>query len=360
MNQFIERECRPHRVAREAVRSPTNGDVPVVACIRIARQVRTPGVVPTSMTNPIDIARDRIVAATTGLFAHAPYPLDATGAYRGDPGLFGADSVTWPVIGDVAAFVGGIRALLVQAAHPEVVAGVFDHSRYREDPLGRLSRTSAYVTATAFGAIPEVDRAINAVRRAHRPIAGVSHRGRPYAASHAGLGAWVHNALTDSFLQAYQTFGLSPLSVADANRFVAEQSRVGALMGVEPLPMTAADLSLWIDELPELGPSPGMVDAIGFLRSPPLPVAVRPAYRVLFEAAATTLSPRVAGILGLSLRRGARSAGLAATRFLRWSLGASPSWRLALDRVDAAVPEGVFRQPLPATLGASPKSGSNQ
>ncbi len=56
--------------------------------------------------------------------------------YAGDPGLFGPDSITWEVMGDVSGFIGGIRALLIQAAHPEVVAGVADHSRYREDPAG--------------------------------------------------------------------------------------------------------------------------------------------------------------------------------------------------------------------------------
>ena len=43
----------------------------------------------------IDALRDRIVGTTTGLFAHAPYPLDNTLAYPGDPGLFGPDSATW-------------------------------------------------------------------------------------------------------------------------------------------------------------------------------------------------------------------------------------------------------------------------
>ena len=292
--------------------------------------------------------RSRIVGATTDLFAHAPYPLDRTGQYRGDPGLFGPDSMTWPVIGDAAAFVGGIRALLVQAAHPEVAAGVFDHSRYREDPLGRLSRTSAYVTATAFGAAPEVERAISVVSRAHRPIQGTSHRGRDYSASAAPLAAWVHNALTDSFLAAYRHFGLRPLTQAEADQFVDEQTRVGALMGAAPLPDTEASLSAWVDELPELAPSPGMADAIGFLRSPPLPVAVRPAYRVLFEAAVTTLPPRILSILDLPVRPGARRAGLASVGFLRWALGSSPSWLLALDRVGAPIPDGLFRQPLPA------------
>ncbi len=296
----------------------------------------------------IDPLRNRIIGATTDLFAHAPYPLDATGAYRGDPGLFGPTSVTWPVIGDAAAFIGGIRALLVQAAHPEVVAGVFDHSRYREDPLGRLSRTSAYVTATAFGAIPEVERAIGMVNRAHRPIAGMSHRGRPYEASSAPLAAWVHNALTESFLSAYRHFGPRPLSDNEADRFVAEQTRVGALMQAAPLPWRAASLERWVDSHPDLAPSPGMTDAIEFLKRPPLPVAVRPAYRVLFEGAVATLPPRVRSILDLRVRPGAHRSGRAATSFLRWSLGSSPSWLLALDRVGADVPPGLFRQPLPS------------
>lgn len=300
------------------------------------------------MSEPTSGLRRRIVATTAGLFSHAPYPLDATGKYRGDPGLFGPDSVTWPVIGDAAAFVGGIRALLVQAAHPEVVAGVFDHSRYREDPLGRLSRTSAYVTAMAFGAMPEVERAVDVVARAHRPISGASHRGRPYAAADPQLGAWVHNALTDSFLRAYESFGERPLTSDEADRFVEEQTAVGNLMRVSPLPATSADLAAWIEHLPELGPSPGMMEAIGFLRSPPLPAAVRPAYRVLFEAAVTTLSPRIRSILGLTPRPGAHRIGVGSTAFLRWALGSSPSWLLALDRIDADIPDGRFHQPLPS------------
>ena len=113
--------------------------------------------------------------------------------------------MTWQVVGDTAVLVGGIRALLVQAAHPEVVAGVAEHSRYRQDPLGRLSRTSAYVTATSFGAMPEVERAVAIVRKAHRPVVGLSHRGLPYDAADPALAAWVHNSMTDSFLTAFRT-----------------------------------------------------------------------------------------------------------------------------------------------------------
>src|SRR5262245_34256392 len=105
----------------------------------------------------IERTRRHIAASATAPFGHAPYPLAHSLDYGGDAGLLGPGSVSWLVIGDVATFVGGIRALLLQSAHPEVVAGVGDHSRYREDPLGRLSRTSSYVTATTYGALPEVE-----------------------------------------------------------------------------------------------------------------------------------------------------------------------------------------------------------
>ncbi len=286
------------------------------------------------------------------MFAHAPYPLARTMEYRNDPGLFGPGSATWSIIGDAAAFAGGVRALLVQAAHPEVVAGVADHSSYREDPLGRLSRTSAYVTATSFGARPEVDRAVQVVRHAHRKVVGTSHRGRPYAADDEALSAWVHNSLTDGFLTAYRAFGPRRLSVDEADRFVAEQTAVGELLGADPLPDTAAGLSAWISSHPDLGPSPGMEEAIAFLRSPPLRRAVKAGYRVMLAAAVATLPPRIREILGVKRRPGAMVLGRVMIRFLRWNLGSSPSWNVALVRSGAPVPDGTFRQPLPVDLDA--------
>lgn len=305
----------------------------------------------------VEHLKNRIVRTTTGLFSHAPYPLEGTLQYRGDPGLFGPESATWPIIGDAAAFVGGIRALVVQAAHPEVVAGVYDHSRYRMDPLGRLSRTSAYVTATAFGAQPEVDRAIRIVRQAHRPVAGTSHRGRSYTADTPEFAAWVHNALTDSFLAAYEVFGPGGQSV-DGDRFVAEQTAVGKLLDADPLPETAAALRRWLAEHPDAAPSPGMTEAIQFLRNPPLPWVVRIPYRMLYWAAVATIPDRLCDILGVRKLPGAILMGKVAVGFLRWALGSSPSWHVALIRVSAPVPKGLFRQRLraPNSAGGEPNA----
>ena len=92
------------------------------------------GAVPWRRPRLAGLIRDRAAAGTGSLFSHGAHPLARTLNYPGDPGLFGPGSMTWPVAGDTAVFVGGIRALLVQAAHPEVAAGVAQHSRYRQDP----------------------------------------------------------------------------------------------------------------------------------------------------------------------------------------------------------------------------------
>ena len=255
-------------------------------------------------------------------------------------------------------FVGGIRALLVQAAHPEVAAGVAQHSRYRQDPLGRLTRTAAHVTATSFGAMPEVSRAVAIAASRHRPVAGHSDRGLPYDASDPALAAWVHNTLTDSFLTAYQAYGAQPCPPAGADRYAREQTRAGELLGAEPLPDTAAALSAWIASHPHLAPSPACAQAIAFLRHPPLPPAIRAAYRVLLRAAVATLPSRIQQITGLRSRPGDLTAGRAAVTTLRWALGSSPDWQLALARTGATpTPQARFRQPPPTTTSPGKTPG---
>ena len=298
--------------------------------------------------------RSRITSGTTGLFQHARYPLEHTMNWPGDPGEFGPDSATWPIVGDVSAFLGGIRALLLQAAHPEVVAGVHDHSRYREDPLGRLSRTSSYVTATAYGAGPEVEMAVSIVRAAHQRVSGTSHRGVDYSADDPPYAAWVHNALTESFLVAYQYFGRESLTTDDADRYVAEQARIGRMLDADPTPVTAAELGRWIEHHPLIGPSPGMEEAVAFLRRPPLGLFTRAGYRLLYIAAVATLPPRIRRVLGVRKRPLALAIGRLMVRLLRWSLGSSPSWNLALVRSGGDVPSGLFKQPLPVDVHRTP------
>ncbi|MGI9623210.1 MAG: oxygenase MpaB family protein [Acidimicrobiales bacterium] len=300
----------------------------------------------------IDGLRDRVVNSTSSLFSHGPQPLKHTMSYRGDPGLLGPDSVSWEVIGDVTAFVGGIRALVVQSAHPEVVAGVDEHSQYKTDPLGRLSRTSVYVTETTYGALPEVEEAVAVVRRAHRPVHGVSERQLPYSAGQPAMAAWVHNVLTDSFLVAFQAYGPRTLDQHEADQFVCEQARIGALLGADPLPTSAEELSSWILHHPGLSPTAAQARAVDFLCDPPLPLPVKFGYRLLFKAAVATLPANIAEITALYPRSRGKTWGRRNVAALRWALGSSPSWHVALVRAGAPVPGGRFRQRLPESVQA--------
>ena len=292
--------------------------------------------------------RHRIAEATVGLFGRDEYPLAHSLDYPGDPGLFGPESATWPVMGDAAAIVGGIRALLIQTAHPEVVAGVRDHSNYRADPLGRLSRTTSYVTATAYGAMPEVEAALVAVRRAHVPVEGTSERGKSYSAGGPAQASWVHNVLTDSFLETYQRFSPKPLSIEDADRFVLEQSHLGSLLRSDDLPQTRTELNEWVAGHPAVARTDAMVDTIAFLKDPPLPTTARMGYRLLYAAAVSTIPDRIAQIIGVNVSRAAVASGTMMLSTLRWALGSSPSWWLALERTGAAIPDGAhFLRPPP-------------
>lgn len=292
----------------------------------------------------VESVRVGLSRTTLSLFEHAPYPLERTLQHQGDPGLLGPGSMSWQVIADPAAFVGGLRGLLIQAAHPEVVAGVDQHSRYRDDPLGRLSRTSAYVAATTFGALPEVEEAVGRVRRAHAPVKGVSSRGMAYDASDPGHSAWVHNALTDSFLTTNQYYSEHPLTIVEADRFVEEQTRIGALLGANPMPSTASALTSWVTDHPEVATCPEMEKVVDFLTDPPLSPGIKTGYMVMLEAAVITLPRRLRVVLGLKPKPAADIVGRAGVKSLRWALGYSPSWALALKRTGQDVPKDLFRR----------------
>ena len=59
----------------------------------------------------------------------------------GDLGYFGPSSVSWQVHREVTVLFGGARAVLMQAAHPLVIAGARETGFYERNPWKRLQRT---------------------------------------------------------------------------------------------------------------------------------------------------------------------------------------------------------------------------
>jgi uncharacterized protein (DUF2236 family) len=218
----------------------------------------------------------------------------------GDEGWFGPGSAIWSVHGSMSTLVGGIRALLLQAAHPLALAGVEQHSDYRSDALGRLQRTNRFITTVTFGSSAQAWAAVERVQRAHAPVVGLSPDGQPYAANDPHLLAWVQSALVDSFLAAAQAFG--PIDV-DVDAYVADMAVVGKALDVADPPTTVAALEGRLQSFrAELVGSDQTRDVVRFLENPPLPLAARPAYQVLERAAVDLLPSWAHPVLGTLAR----------------------------------------------------------
>ncbi len=68
---------------------------------------------------------------------------------RSPDALYDPASAIWRVHGDVTTMmIGGVAALLMQMLHPAALAGVWDHSNFRHDMLGRLRRTARFIAVT--------------------------------------------------------------------------------------------------------------------------------------------------------------------------------------------------------------------
>lgn len=160
---------------------------------------------------------------------------------RRPDGLFGPGSVAWRVHGDVTSMmVGGIAGLLMQMLHPSVLAGVWDHSNFRTDMLGRLRRTARFIAMTTYGGPEEAQAAIDRVHRIHERVRGVLPDGTPYYANDPALLAWVHVTETTCFLDAWIRYGESRMSPADQDRYFAEMAEVAERLGVDPIPRSRA------------------------------------------------------------------------------------------------------------------------
>lgn len=304
------------------------------------------------------------------VFGPPPFRSDPTDP---DAGIFGPDSASWRIIGEPAGIVGGLRALLVQLLHPHAMAGVADHSNFREDPLARLRRTSAYVTTTTYGTADEVLRASTAVRGVHRSVRGTAPDGSAYRADDPHLLAWVSVAFTASMLATDRAYAPHPVDRRTADRFVAEQARAAALLDPRvDLTAMATDPAAWRQlrsdrlDLPMIveGRLPGDVvelaatmaayrselvvyvqgrRALRFLLWPNIPPAVKAAYLPLLGGAVATLSPEERQLLGLPAARPAVWPVALNTRALlsgiRLVAGTSPARRAAEARVDAVGPQ---------------------
>lgn len=146
--------------------------------------------------------------------------------------LPGARSILRRRVSDPRMLVGAAGyALTMQVAHPQVGAGVRDHSTYAADPWGRAFRTADYVFLLSYGDAATVEALARNLRVMHRPIRGTDHHGRRYRALEPSAYAWVHATIGESVVRGHDVMGTT-FTVDQREEFWASWLSLGDVLGV--------------------------------------------------------------------------------------------------------------------------------
>lgn len=265
---------------------------------------------------------------------------------QGDAGLFGPDSAAWKIHADFTTMmVGGVAALLMQMLHPGALAGVWDHSDFRSDMLGRLCRTAQFISGTTYGSTEQAERLIARVQAIHDRVQGRLPDGTLYSANDPALLTWVHVAEVSSFLAAYRRYRDPAFSPAEQDRYYAETAQIAERLGARDVPASAAAVAAYFEAIrPQLRyDERTRAVAAALLSQSPAHPALAPFGRVLLQGGVGLLPAWAAEMHGIdtlppiAIRTSVRGVG----RVMRWALRDSSAKR-ARRRVD-----GMHAEPKP-------------
>jgi uncharacterized protein (DUF2236 family) len=226
----------------------------------------------------------------------------------GEEALISQRSVSWRVFKNpVCMFVGGIAAVILELAEPSVRTGVWEHSGFRDDPVGRLRRTGSAAMITVYGARSVAKPMIARVSRMHAKVQGVTPQGVAFSALDPRLLTWVHATAAYGFLTAYDRYARS-LETWQLNEFYHEGVEIARLYGADTPPQGRLELECLFDSMRQrLERSPivfEFLDIIG--EAPALPRPLLWIQRLLVRAAVDILPPWVRAALALDGRYGLR------------------------------------------------------
>ena len=262
---------------------------------------------------------------------------------KGDPGLLGPESVAWRVHGDFTAMmIGGVTALLLQMLHPKALAGVWDHSGFRDDMIGRLKRTAQYIAGTTYGPTAEAEKLLDRVKLVHNQVQGALPDGSTYSANDPHLLTWVHVAEVSSFLQAYLRYCDPNMPRSDQDRYYAEVALFARRLGAEGVPETGSEVDAYLARMqPELRYDERTREVASVLLSQPAPTfLLRPFRDVTMDAAVDLLPSWAAKMHGFDLsnprRQLARAGAHGIRAVMRPALRDTPAMR-ARRRMQASL-----------------------
>ena len=219
----------------------------------------------------------------------------------GEPALLHPGSVAWRIYKNpVAMAVGGVAAVLLEFADPRIRSGVWDHSIYKVNPIGRSKRTSMAAMVGVYGPASAARRVIQGITNMHAKVSGFTPSSEAYRALDSELLDWVSATAAFGFLTAYDHF-VAKLSEADKARYYREGAAVARLYGVTSHPSSSEDFLTMMRRLEHrFEPHPIVGEFLAIIQSGrAAPGTPRFLHRALARAAVSILPPSVRQKLAL-------------------------------------------------------------
>lgn len=256
---------------------------------------------PSSLQHKLHAAASAALVAQKGAEIDFARPI-------GEAALLPPDSISWRIFKNpVALFIGGISAVILELADPAVRSGVWNHSTFRTDPMGRLRRTGLAAMVTIYGARSVAEPMIAGVVRMHAKITGETPAGVRFCANDSSLLKWVHATASFSFAQAYGRY-VTPLSSAEIDAWYSEGVPVSRLYGALDAPGTEQQLrELFAAASARLEHSAIIFEFLQIMRdAPAFPARLRWMQRMMVRAAVELIPAWMRERLGLSAAYGLR------------------------------------------------------
>lgn len=187
---------------------------------------------------------------------------------EGEAAYSAPDSISWRIFKNpIALAVGGVAAVLLEFADARIRSGVWDHSVFKTDPIGRSQRTGMAAMVGVYGPASAARRVIQGVTNMHSRVEGTTPQGEHYKALDVELLDWVSATASYGFLTAYDRF-VTRLSYEEKCQFYEEGVSVAELYGVQNPLRRPEDFDAMLDKLaPRFEPHPINTEFLDIIKS---------------------------------------------------------------------------------------------
>jgi len=241
------------------------------------------------------------IAAQNALTSDIGRPSDFTRP-PGEAALLPADSISWRIFKNpIALLIGGVAAVILELAEPAVRSGVWEHSSFAKDPMGRLRRTGLAAMITVYGARSVSEPMIAGIVRMHAKVVGETPAGNSYSANDERLLSWVQATATFGIAEAYSRY-VARLDPTELDAVYREGASASRLYGALHAPTSRTELRFSFDSMRDrLEPSPIVFEFLNIMNeTPAFPEPLRWIRRSLVRAAVELIPDWVRRRLGLT------------------------------------------------------------